>query len=215
MTYPYLGNENPQETNMKFRISSPKPNDWEEKWPPYNTLWKNADWNPVFTAHWTQIETTWQALLSRGQINKEINFAGVDRVWEIPHKNLARSKFGSNKSSDSVTKCIWNACRNITNRAKRIWRNNTTLHYKAKDCALTIWFKTERSIRYLWHRNDLHREASWDVPTVSCKWKWETWILHLHSPKKLHKLQCLPCQWYDHQEHKRSKNIVPLCREND
>ena len=87
MTYPYLGNKNPQETNMKFRISSPKPNDWEEKWPPYNTLWKNADWNPVFTAHWTQIETTWQALLSRGQINKEINFAGVDKVWEIPHKN--------------------------------------------------------------------------------------------------------------------------------
>ena len=72
MTYPYLGNENPQETNMKFRISSPKPNDWEEKWPPYNTLWKNADWNPVFTAHWTQIETTWPALLSRGQISKEI-----------------------------------------------------------------------------------------------------------------------------------------------
>ena len=31
--------------------------------------------------------------------------------------------------------------------------------------------------------NDLHREASWDVQTVCCKWKWETWILHLHSPK--------------------------------
>ena len=31
--------------------------------------------------------------------------------------------------------------------------------------------------------NDLHREASWDVQTVCCKWKWEAWILHLHSPK--------------------------------
>ena len=25
--------------------------------------------------------------------------------------------------------------------------------------------------------------------------------------KKQHKLECLPCQWYDHQDHKRSKDI--------
>ena len=38
MTYPHLENKNPQETKMKFRISSPKLNNWEQKWPLRNPL---------------------------------------------------------------------------------------------------------------------------------------------------------------------------------
>ena len=39
-----------------------------------------------------QIETTRQANLSRGQL---INSAGLDKVWEIPHKNVQACLFAS------------------------------------------------------------------------------------------------------------------------
>ena len=54
MTYPYLGNKKSWETIMKNRISSPKPNSREEKWPPYNPMCLNC--NKVFSAHWTPNE---------------------------------------------------------------------------------------------------------------------------------------------------------------
>ena len=69
ITYPYLGNKKPRETNMKFRITSPN---WPHNWKGRRTIRCVKTLVGIQSSRLTdrQIETTWQANLSRGQINK-------------------------------------------------------------------------------------------------------------------------------------------------
>ena len=51
-----------------------------------------------------KLETTWRALRSRRQINKSINIAGADYVWEKSHTKILAKSNKTRRSKQNKTK---------------------------------------------------------------------------------------------------------------